>query len=142
MLAVVENSQGFFLFFFSAYSFSEWNIHDLYNNNKSRGRGKEFFGAFEPLQGSVGRPWSLYLDPVLGVEVGGAQTGIEAVAQALQQPHSWEQLTLVLTKQRKVRLCFPASHFKARPSTPPPILYLIAANGQQDVLLGDLKASA
>lgn len=51
---------------------------------------------------------------MLSVEVCRTQAGIEAVAQALQQPHSWEQLTFVL----------------------------VAANSQQDVLLWDLKASA
>lgn len=39
-----------------------------------------------------------YLDAVLVVVVSGAQTGVEAVAQALQQPHSWEQLALVLNQ--------------------------------------------
>ena len=39
-----------------------------------------------------------YLDAMLCVEVSSAQAGIEAVAQALQQPHSWEQLTFVLKK--------------------------------------------
>lgn len=44
-----------------------------------------------------GRLWEpLYLDAVLSVEVGGTQTGVETVAQALQQPHSREQLTFVL----------------------------------------------
>lgn len=41
-----------------------------------------------------------YLDPVLSVEVCCTQAGIEAVAQALQQPHSWEQLTFVLKPSR------------------------------------------
>lgn len=35
---------------------------------------------------------------MLCVEVSSAQAGVEAVAQALQQPHSWEQLTFVLKK--------------------------------------------
>lgn len=49
--------------------------------------------------GTVGA--TAYLDPMLSVEVSCPQAGIEAVAQALQQPHSWEQLTLVLKPSRE-----------------------------------------
>lgn len=53
--------------------------------------------------GARGGWWeaTTYLDPVLSVEVSRTQTGIEAVAQALQQPHSWEQLTFVLEQGRQ-----------------------------------------
>lgn len=47
-------------------------------------------------QCSSGRVAPPYLDAVLRVEVSRAQAGVEAVAQALQQPHSGEQLTFVL----------------------------------------------
>lgn len=56
-----------------------------------RGEQGENSGA---VWGQVVEP--LYLDAMLGVEVCGAQAGVEAVAQTLQQPHGWEQLTFVL----------------------------------------------
>lgn len=76
--------------------------------------------------GQVAAP--LYLDAVLGVEVSGAQTGIQAVAQALQQPHSWKQLTFVLNQAGGGSGCF--SHLplqghtwprEPRPSAPTPL---------------------
>lgn len=127
---MAERFSRIFSLCFSAHSTcSTWTAHDLYNDNKSRGREKELFGAFTPWKGSVGQVVApLYLDAVLGVEVGGAQTGIEAVAQALQQPHSWKQLTFVLNQAGGGSGCF--SHLplqgqpwprEPRPSAPTPL---------------------
>lgn len=66
-------------------------LHTLLGLHWERGKGETPLGP----EGDGGGA-TTYLDPVLSVEVSRTQTGIEAVAQALQQPHSWEQLTFVL----------------------------------------------
>ena len=88
-------TRDFFLSF-SVYSTVLHGTDDSYNDMESRETGRESGCSHI----SAGGQWGVtpYLDAMLCVEVSSAQAGVEAVAQALQQPHSWEQLTFVLKK--------------------------------------------
>lgn len=101
MLTVVERSRQIFFsrFLYTLLFYVEQMIHTM---TWIAGKQGENPGCSHISEGGQWAGWvwrvTPYLDAMLCVEVSGAQTGVEAVAQALQQPHSWEQLTFVLKK--------------------------------------------
>lgn len=105
------------------------NIEDLCNDRKSKGTQNSLVQS----RGRLREP--RYLDAMLSVEVSSAQAGVEAVAQALQQPHSWEQLTFVLNQAEGGCGCISSVfHFKVSPGPEnqgylPPPLWAAPASG-------------